>query len=94
VVSIDHENTRKAYDEVCRSYERIDDFRAKLLSLLPIVSGTGLFLLLRETGLGEAATDSRSLLTFSGSFGAVITLGLLFYELRGIQRCVRLIVSQ
>jgi hypothetical protein len=39
---------RAAYTEVCQSYERIDDFRAKLLGFLPLVSGTGLFLLLKE----------------------------------------------
>jgi hypothetical protein len=37
-----------AYAEVCRSYERIDDFRAKLLGFLPLVSGVGLFLLLEK----------------------------------------------
>jgi hypothetical protein len=37
------EVARAAYAEVCRSYERIDDFRAKLLGFLPFVSGAGLF---------------------------------------------------
>jgi hypothetical protein len=84
------ESVGKAYDEVCRAYERIDDFRAKLLGFLPAVSGAGLFLLLRNTGLGGRARGKWELLTFGGSFGAIVTLGLLLYEQRGIQQCIRL----
>lgn len=82
-------NRTVAYSEVCHSYERIDDFRSKLLGLLPLVSGTGLFFLLRSPPGGS---DSRSdeLITLAGVFGILVTVGLLFYELRGIQRCNRL----
>jgi hypothetical protein len=79
-----------AYVEVCRSYERIDDFRAKLLGFLPVVSGAGLFLLLGKDGIAEGACESSSLLAPAGIFGAIVTVGLLCYEERGIQRCVRL----
>ena len=74
----------------CRAYERIDDFRAKLLGFLPLVSGTGLLLLLGHTGLDGRAQDNWELLTFAGLFGAIVTLGLLLYEQRGIQQCIRL----
>jgi len=83
-------NARNAYTEVCRAYERIDDFRAKLLGFLPVVSGIGLFLLVGRADPGGTVQHDRELLTFAGSFGAIITLGLLFYEERGIQYCIRL----
>jgi hypothetical protein len=79
-----------AYTEVCRSYERIDDFRAKLLGLLPLVSGTGLFLLLERAKTNVGDGGSPELLVPAGIFGFVVTIGLLLYELRGIQRCIRL----
>jgi hypothetical protein len=86
----DTTRTMKAYDEVCRAYERIDDFRAKLLGVLPVVSGAGLFLLLGNTGVGAAVGSNWKFLTFAGTFGTIATVGLLFYEQRGIQYCTRL----
>jgi len=67
-------------------YQKIDDFRAKLLGFLPLVSGTGIFFLLSESTF---KVDRRYLLAV-GLFGFAVTLGLLFYELRGVQRCVRI----
>ena len=81
---------RAAYTEVCQSYERIDDFRAKLLGFLPLASGTGLFLLLERGGANVEGRGSAYPLVAAGIFGFVVTVGLLFYELRGIQRCIRL----
>jgi hypothetical protein len=34
-----------AYDQLCISYRAIDEFRAKLLGFLPLVTGGGLVLL-------------------------------------------------
>lgn len=34
-------NYQKQYEEVCRGYHAIHDFRAKLLALLPLASGFG-----------------------------------------------------
>ena len=79
----DIEGTKAAYEELCRSHDRIADFRAKLLALLPIASGTGIFLLLNLNGV-EA---EQYLLLNIGIFGCLITFGLFLYELRGIQRC-------
>jgi hypothetical protein len=79
-----------AYQEVCRSYERIDDFRAKLLGFLPLVSGTGLFFLLTRGDMNIGGRGSAELLVPAGIFGMIVTVGLLFYELRGVQRCIRL----
>ena len=47
--ALKHEDLRAAYQEVCKSYLAVDDFRAKLLGFLPLVSGTGIFFLLNET---------------------------------------------
>jgi hypothetical protein len=70
------------YGEICKSHAGITDFRAKLLSLLPIASGAGLILVGRSL--------DRGLLTPIGLYGAAVTLGLFWYELRGIQTCKRL----
>jgi hypothetical protein len=81
---------RIAYQEVCNSYHRIDDFRAKLLGLLPLASAGGVFLLLRnEKGQAEAGLANRHLLV-AGVIGAIVSVALFFYELRGVQRCIRL----
>jgi hypothetical protein len=74
----------KVYEQLCQSYRAIDDFRAKLLEFLPLVSGGGIFLLLsnplRKEYMGPV-----------GAFGALITLGLFVYELYGIEKCTALI---
>lgn len=75
------------YTEICRSYHGISEFRGKLLALLPIVSGAGISLLVSK----NYAIDSSHLLAV-GIFGALVTLGLFFYELRGIQKCKHLII--
>lgn len=67
------EALRTAYQEVCRSYHAIADFRAKLLGLLPLASGTGIYLL--------AKGDTNYLVPL-GIFGFVVTLGLFVYEIR------------
>lgn len=75
------------YAEVCKSYHDISDFRGKLLALLPIVSGAGISLLISKND----SVDSSHLLAL-GIFGVFVTLGLFFYELRGIQKCKSLII--
>jgi len=74
------------YTEVCKSFHGISEFRGKLLALLPIVSGAGISLLISK----NYSIDSSHLLPV-GVFGALVTLGLFFYELRGIQKCKSLI---
>jgi hypothetical protein len=87
-----HEDLRMAYQEVCTSYHAIDDFRAKLLGFLPLVSGAGIFFLLNET-FTDVTKRAFATVYFGpiGIFGLVVTLGLFFYELRGIQKCNGLI---
>ena len=76
------------YPEVCKSHAGSADFRARLLALLPLASGSGIFLLLKSTNAGPT-------LTAAGVFGFVVTLGLFLYELRGIEdaRCCALAPS-
>jgi hypothetical protein len=83
-----NEDLRMAYQQVCSSHNAIADFRAKLLGFLPLASGTGVFLLLNN----NVATNSaaKQYIWPVGIFGFVVTLGLFFYELRGIQQCNRL----
>lgn len=77
------ERAMTEYLEICKSHHDITDFRAKLLALLPIASGTGLFLLLTK----KQEPLDISQLPAIGIFGLLVTLGLFFYELRGIQKC-------
>jgi hypothetical protein len=81
-----HETLRLAYSETCKSHQGIADFRAKLLALLPLASGAGIFLILGD----EASRPSDADLVAIGLFGFAVTFGLFMYELRGIQHCIRL----
>lgn len=77
-------NLEFIYPEICRSHQAIAEFRGKLLALLPIASGAGIFLLL------NSSTPECGDLIAIGLFGSVVTLGLLLYDLRGIQDCITL----
>src|SRR5947209_80517 len=81
------ETLRAEYSEVCKSHGAITEFRAKLLALLPLASGTGIFLLLSK----KAEPVDLTHLGAIGLFGMVVTLGLFFHEIRGIQHCNDLI---
>ena len=78
------DDLRLAYEQVFRSHDGIVDFRAKLLALLPLASGAGIFLL-----LGRSPASNQHLPAI-GAFGALVTIGLFLYELRGIQKCYAL----
>jgi hypothetical protein len=79
-------NLRAGYDQLCQTYRAIDDFRSKLLGFLPAVTGGGLLLLSGKwNGLVE------DLFLPVGIFGVVVTVGLLCYEIHGIDKCHALI---
>jgi hypothetical protein len=72
----------KTYEELCISYRAIDDFRAKLLTLLPLATGGGIFFL-----ANLLKDETRPLFFPIGIFGFVATLGLFSYEIYGIKKC-------
>jgi hypothetical protein len=86
-------NVHLAYERVGESYEAITEFRAKLLALLPLATGTGVFLLLERAQKETNGSQFQRFLGPIGIFGVVVTLGLFAYELRGMQRCHRLEVQ-
>jgi hypothetical protein len=71
---------KMTYQEVGRSCGAIEDFRAKLLGLLPLASGTGIFLLLN--GSSNDLVRKPFILAPIGLFGCFITLGLAVLESR------------
>jgi hypothetical protein len=77
------ETLRTEYQEICRSHQAITDFRGKLLGLLPVATGAGIFLLLDR----PIKTQTTTFLVAAGIFGAFITIGLYFYEFRGMNEC-------
>jgi hypothetical protein len=93
-MSSDEDTLREAlYERVCESYHAVDDFRMKLLGLLPIATGTGVFLLLNGNAelLGEDEGRVSDALLAIGVFGFLFTVGLFAYELFGIKKCHYLI---
>jgi hypothetical protein len=80
------------YQEICKSHQAIDEFRMKLLGLLPLTSLTGIFLLSKADSLfSMSGTNPNKLIAFIGIFAATFTLALFLYEIRGILRCHDLI---
>jgi hypothetical protein len=75
-----------AYDQLCSTYRAIDDFRAKLLGFLPLVTGGGLILL-----TGRVDEVRRDFFAPVGLFGIAVTTGLLAYEVYAISKCHALI---
>ncbi len=75
-----NDNLTTAYTQVCTSYHDLEDFRTKVLGFLPLASGAGIYYVL-NTNLKAVADSVHSI----GFVGAIITLGLYFYELRALQ---------
>jgi hypothetical protein len=73
------------YDQLSRAHDGVAQFRAKLLALLPLASGTGFFAVLNI----DPVQKSQHLLAI-GLFGSLVSFALYMYEMRGIQRCALL----
>lgn len=78
---------RLIYQQLCESYHRVDDLRAKLLGLLPLATAGGILLLLDQNVFTESTEEPVATLVAIGVFGCLVTIGLLAYELQGIKRC-------
>ena len=85
----DLEILRFFYDQLCTAYHKVDEFRAKLLGLLPLASGVAIY------GALDAGKKISFLpyLTEIGLFGIIVTIGLFLYELKGIQKCTAFIAN-
>lgn len=83
------ENLRTEYREVCQNHRAVTDFRGKLLTLLPLASGAGVYLLIPKQA--NPANVAPAYLIAIGLFGTLVALGLFFHELRGIEQCGDLI---
>ena len=77
--------------EICKSYHAIDDFRMKLLGLLPFTSLAGILLLSKDNVPSSTVATRNELLGFAAIFASAFTLTLFVYEVRGILRCDGLI---
>lgn len=88
------EHELRVYDQLCQSYRAIDDFRAKLLGLLPLATGAGIWTFLDKfEEVQPISPEGKSILIASAVFGALITLGLFAYEIYGIKKCGALITA-
>lgn len=83
-------DVKTVYGQLCDSYRAIDTFRTTLLSLLPLASGAGIFLLFQKDAI---TPEQKSFLLPIGAFGFVITLGLFLFEIYGIKKCGALITA-
>ena len=77
-----------AYGEVSKAHASLMEFRGKLLALLPLASGAGIFLLL----VADTRNAPAEYLFAAGLFGCVITLGLYCHELYSIRWCDALFI--
>ncbi|HKO58662.1 MAG TPA: hypothetical protein VJ276_22540 [Thermoanaerobaculia bacterium] len=75
-----------AYQEICKKHSGLDDFRMKLLGLLPIASVVGLFTLNQSGGIAIEG-PANEIVTYVGVFAGLFTLSLFIYEVRNILMC-------
>src|SRR5262245_11829668 len=94
--SLSDEALLATYGEVCRSYHAIDEFRMKLLGLLPLASLIGVVLLDNDKVITNAVspgTTQNELVRFAAVFAAALTFALFLYEVRGIRRSHNLVME-
>jgi len=72
----------KRYAEICANIRALDDNSFRLLSFVPLVSGSAIVAVLLK---GEAGLSWITILL--SLVGAVVTFGLYRWELRNIQIC-------
>ncbi|MEM9607829.1 MAG: hypothetical protein AAGA99_10445 [Actinomycetota bacterium] len=77
------DDLRAMHQEVAAAWRQLTDVRFKLLALIPVVSGIGLFSLLDTSS--AAASSPQWARSLAAAFGAVITVGLYLYDRRNSQ---------
>jgi hypothetical protein len=75
------------YAEISASVRTTDEISFKLLGLVPLVSGGGIFLLLDAS----KRPDWSAVTIFVALFGAAVTFAIYRWEVRNIQTCKSLI---
>lgn len=70
------------YRETCNNIRTTDEISFKLLGLVPLVSGAGIFFISANKDLA-----SSSFAAFISFFGAIVTVALFIWELRNISVC-------
>jgi DNA-directed RNA polymerase subunit F len=81
--TLDEEDARRLYDQLCENVRTTDDISFKLLGFVPLISGVGITVLLST----NTELSSLPVVIFVGLFGAVVTFGLYRWELRNIMTC-------
>jgi hypothetical protein len=76
-------DTDKLYSEICAKIRATDEISFKLLGFVPLLSGSGIFLLLFKGG--ELKPLPLVMLCVAG---ATITAGLFLWERRNIKTCL------
>ena len=90
--TVETQSLLNLYQELCKSIHDVDDFRMKLLGLLPLTSLIGIFALGKDSLFATQTAASQHLIGFIAIFAAALTLSLFIYEIRGILRCHNLII--
>jgi hypothetical protein len=73
----------KRYAEICSNIRATDEISFKLLGLVPLVSGAGIFVLLDRSK--QPAWSPMAV--FVAVFGAVVAFAIYRWEIRNIQTC-------
>jgi hypothetical protein len=75
----------KVYDALQAGIKRSDEISFKLLGLVPLVNGAAIVTAVLGTEYSNLPSSAFVMLSF---FGAFVTLGLFWWELRNIQYCL------
>lgn len=70
------------YEQICAAHRQLTDVRFKLLALVPPVSGTAIGLVSTDLAAFEGSPLPRTIIAL---LGFVVTLGIVFYDLRNSQ---------
>jgi len=74
------EDARAVYSEVAAAWRQLTEVRFKLLALLPVLTGVGLFVLLSPSS--DVAAAPRGVRAGAAAFGLAVTAALAIYERR------------